>query len=57
MEDTIKLIEWIQSMPEEEKNKMKIFLLELNELRETDREEFNQVVRKVQEFIKSEQNS
>lgn len=57
MEDTITIIEWIQSMPEEEKNKMKQFLLELNRIRESDREEFNRVVRKIQEFINSEQKS
>jgi hypothetical protein len=57
MEDTIKIIEWIQSMPEEEKNKMKKFLLELNEIRESNRKEFNRIVRKIQDLIKSEQNS
>lgn len=35
MEETIKIMEWIRSLPDNEKDKMKNILFELNEIRET----------------------
>ncbi|MCH6266588.1 hypothetical protein [Neobacillus citreus] len=52
MEDTSKLIEWIRSLPDYEKDKLKKILLDLNEILETDPQGFKQIVSKMQGFPK-----
>ncbi|MCH6266985.1 hypothetical protein [Neobacillus citreus] len=50
MEDTSKKIDWIRSLPDYEKDKLKKILSDLNEIMETDPKGFKQIDSKMQSF-------
>ncbi|WHY86315.1 hypothetical protein QNH39_27750 [Neobacillus novalis] len=52
MDDTTKIIEWIQSLPSKKQKEFKEAMLDLNEIQETDPDHFNQSVKKISEMVR-----